>query len=289
MRTLVIGCGYLGRRVAGLWRRRGDEVFALTRTSERADLLREEGLSPLLGDVLQAGAIPFPDEIETCLYAVARDRGSNVSQRELYVDGLSRVLAQPAFRPRRLIFISSTSVYGQERGELVDGATVPEPSQENGRVCLDAERLIVEFSERTAGVRAGVLRLSGIYGPGRLIARVAQLQAGEPVAGRPDGWLNLIHADDAARAVLACEARGESGRSYLVTDDRPVERREYYETLAKLVGAPVPTFAGKEGSLGKRCSNATARTALGWIPAFPTLVEGLPHALGASGENVTGP
>src|SRR5262249_56781506 len=88
---------------------------------------------------------------------------------------------------------------------------------------------------------AVILRFAGIYGPGRLLGRQA-VEAGEPLVGDPEKWLNLIHVEDGAAAVLAAEARGEPGAVYNVCDGRPVRRRDFYALLARLLGAPEPRF-----------------------------------------------
>jgi nucleoside-diphosphate-sugar epimerase len=88
---------------------------------------------------------------------------------------------------------------------------------------------------------AMILRLAGIYGPGRLLRRQA-IEAGQPIAADGEKWLNLIHVEDGAAAVLAAEHHGQPGRIYNICDDRPVRRREFYTLLARLLGAPEPTF-----------------------------------------------
>ncbi|HUG20014.1 MAG TPA: SDR family oxidoreductase [Planctomycetaceae bacterium] len=272
MRKLVIGCGYLGERVARAWQQQGSEVFALTRSTETAARFRSLGIVPIVGDVLQPETLIFPEEIATCLYAVGLDRTSNFSQRNVYVGGLSNVLQAESFSPRELIYISSTSVYGQEDGSWVDETSPTESETESGRVCRDAEELIRSQSKSPANV----IRLSGIYGPGRLLARIDQLKNREPLRGNPEAWLNLIHVEDACRAVLACEATGRASETYLVSDDRPVIRREYYTRLAELAEAPEPVFQNDSASLGKRCRNRKARSELQLELKFPSIEAGLP-------------
>jgi nucleoside-diphosphate-sugar epimerase len=272
MRKLVIGCGYLGERVARAWQEQGSEVFALTRSEETAERFRALGILPIVGDVVQPETLIFPAEIETCLYAVGRDRSAGFSQRELYVGGLRNVLHSATFTPRQLIYISSTSVYGQDDGSWVDETSPTIPSAENGRVCVAAEELVRGHPE----LPARILRLSGIYGPDRLIARVDRLHDRVPLTGNPEAWLNLIHVEDACQAVLACERSGRDGETYLVSDDHPVVRREYYSRLAELASAPPPEFRPDSVGLGKRCRNAKTRSELGFAPRYPTIEQGLP-------------
>ena len=279
-KKLIIGCGYVGRRVAQRWVAAGDVVHALTRSEARADELRAIGVRLVIGDVTQRQSLAGLPHVDTVLYAVGLDRSSVKSQREVYVDGLAHVLARIAATRPKLIYLSSTSVYGQNAGEWVDESSELRPESENGRVCLDAERLLIDRLPA-----AMILRLAGIYGPGRLLARVAALREGRPLDGNPDGWLNLIHVDDIVMAILACERQGTPGATYLVSDDRPTQRREYYERLASLIGAPPPTFAALSPDsperlrLNKRCRNWRLREEFGVPLRYPTIAEGLPAAL----------
>uniref|UniRef100_A0A7C2JYM3 SDR family oxidoreductase n=1 Tax=Schlesneria paludicola TaxID=360056 RepID=A0A7C2JYM3_9PLAN len=286
---LIVGCGYLGRRVATAWQAAGDEVFAVTRSVDRAAVWRAEGLRPVVADVCESASLVNLPDVETILYAVGYDRGSGRSQQEVTVDGLRHVLAQVQGRCRRFLFISSSSVYGQSAGEWVDESSPCEPTQPGGQCCLAAERLVWQtFPGTELATSAQVLRLSGIYGPQRLLSRIDALRNGEPLPGRPEAWLNLIHVDDAVQAVLACEQRGIAGETYLVSDDRPVLRGEYYAHLAQLFGAPPPAFdatqPAKRGSGGanKRCSNRRLREELQVALRYPTFVEGLAASAGSA-------
>ncbi|HVK16234.1 MAG TPA: SDR family oxidoreductase [Fimbriiglobus sp.] len=273
--VLVIGCGYLGRRVALRWIAAGRRVAALTRgrTAELAAL----GLEPIVSDVLDPDSLRRLPEVSTVLYAVALDRSSGRSMREVYVTGLGNVLA--AMPPcGRFLYVSSTSVYGQADGSEVDESSATVPVEESGRVVLDAEKLLREKMPS-----AIVLRFAGIYGPDRLLRRQALLN-GEPLVGDADKWLNLIHVEDGAGAVLAVEGHGRPGETYIVADDTPVRRREFYTQLARLLGAPGARFEpyppGKvaQPEANRRVSNRKLR-ALGWVPRYPSYAEGLAASL----------
>jgi len=277
MSKLVIGCGYLGKRVAQKWRENGDEVYALTRSQDTAEQFRQQGIHPIIGDVMYPETLQFPRGLTTCLYAIGLDRSSGFSQREVYVDGLNNVLRSESFQPERLIYISSTSVYGQTDGSQVSEESPTEPERENGIVCVDAETLVREQIK----IPWNILRLSGIYGPDRLLARKEKLAAREPMRGNPDGWLNLIHVDDAVQAVLKCEAHPEAANElFLISDDRPIMRRDYYTSLSKQFGTPGPVFAeGDDNNLAKRCDNSKARRMLDFAPMYPTIAEGIPASM----------
>ena len=285
MRVLIIGCGYVGRRAARHWLDDGHHVSALTRSAENAARLADLGVTPVVGDVLQPPSLTNLPTADVVLYAVGFDRSTGDTQRAVYVDGLRNVLSAVESRIGRLIYLSSTSVYGQSAGEVVDETSPCQPLRPNGQVCLDAEAVIRERLGERSGVDFNILRLAGIYGPQRLLARVEALRRGEPLSGNPEGFLNLIHVDDIVRAISACQQRGAPGQLYLVSDDHPVTRREYYEALALLIGAKPPTFGGGDSarhaaeSLNKRCNNRRRREELAVELAYPTIETGLPAAL----------
>jgi nucleoside-diphosphate-sugar epimerase len=278
---LIFGGGYLGQRVANRWKANGDEVTVLTRSSERAGRLLTEGFRAIVGDVMQPHSLADLPIIETVLYSVGFDRSGPHPKRAVYVDGLRNALTQIQDRCERLVFISSTSVYGQSAGELVDENSPTEPSEENGRICVEAEKLVGEFFNDNDHRSANILRLAGIYGPGRLLTRIEQLKRHEPLTGNATAWLNLIHVDDAAQTVLDVNERGQRGATYLVSDDRPVFRSDYYSALADKVGAPSPRFVAlaadspERQRINKRCVNRRIRRDLNVELQYPTITEGL--------------
>jgi len=280
MKVLVVGCGYLGERVARRWAAAGHTVHVLTRSTERARTFAERGWNPVVGDVVDQEALKGLPACDVVLFAVGFDRRAPHPKRSVYVNGLENVLRSGAGRSRRWIAISSTSVYGQTGGERVDEDSPCVPAAEGGQICLAAEEQVGAWRDRTGG-EASVLRLSGIYGPGRLLARAQQLREGEPLSGRGDAWLNLIHGDDAAEVVCRVAEMAAPPDRLLVTDDRPILRAEYYSQLARLADAPAPRFAAEaaEADLNKRCSNQRLRS-LGIALSYPTIDVGLPHAWG---------
>lgn len=343
MKKLIFGCGYLGLRVAKRWIEGGDQVAALTRSDTRASEFKRIGIEPILGDICEPDSLRSLPKASTILFAVGFDRNSGRSQHEVYVDGLRNVLEVVNSNCQHFIYISSSSVYGQSEGEVVNETSLCDPKQPGGVCCLTAEKLVWEYFRQTrhepktkplastpssnvdtngnsgdqvrstqhvddlgmhiddAGRShqgaisqrspyANVLRLSGIYGPARLLTRVEALRAGQPISGRGDAWLNLIHVDDAASAVIACEKRGIAGETYLISDNKPVRREAYYSRLATLTQAPPPHFAEEiaskrgSGGLNKRCDNQKAREDLGLVLAFPSITSGLSHSLGLPTE-----
>lgn len=233
---LVVGCGYLGLRVARLWRNAGAGVCAVTRSADRARALAAEGLDPLVGDVTAPDGLPALPAVDTLFWAVGFDRASGASYRDVHVAGLGRVLDAIPGAPR-VVFASSTGVWGTEDGSVVDETTPVHPTREAGRVLLEAEDLL----HARVGDRGTALRFAGLYGPGRL-PRLDDLKAGRPIAADPDSWLNLVHVDDAARIVVAVAAAPHAHQLYVVSDGHPVRRRDWYAHLAARTGSPPPSF-----------------------------------------------
>jgi nucleoside-diphosphate-sugar epimerase len=266
--ALVVGCGYLGRRVAARWVAAGRRVAALTRRNAAA--LAALGVEPVVGDVTDPTTLRLP-AASTVLYAVGLDRGAGKTMREVYVNGLAHVLGTlPS--AGRFVYVSSTGVYGQTDGGWVDEQSETAPLEESGKVVLEAERLL-----RARRPDAIVLRFAGIYGPDRLL-RKQPLLKGEPLVGDAEKWLNLIHAEDGADVVLAAEAYGTPGETYLVCDDEPVTRRAFYTHLAALLGAPPARFEPAPSPVAesnRRVANRKARASLSWVPRFPNYRAGL--------------
>ncbi|MCA9174256.1 MAG: NAD-binding protein [Planctomycetales bacterium] len=252
---LIVGCGYVGLRVArdilgsdperSAW---GPirHVTALTRSERRAGELRQLGCRPVVGDITKAESLADLrlDDDGTLLFAVGFDRHCGLPIEDVYCDGLGNVLNQLAScgEPlRRLIYLSSTGVYGDHGGEWVDETTAVSPEREGGRACAGAEAMLAEHPwSRAAHV---ILRLAGIYGPGR-VPRLANLRAGTPLPTPADSWLNLIHVDDVVNVVRAVCTQPHGSRVFCVSDGHPARRRDYYRTLATVAGAPPPKFVG---------------------------------------------
>ncbi|MEM8679231.1 MAG: SDR family oxidoreductase [Planctomycetota bacterium] len=271
---LIIGCGYVGRRVAAAWLAEGAQVAALTRSTERAEQWRSEGLQPLIGDITSSDTLELP-AAETVLVAVGYDRRSKVSMQTTYVDGLANVLAAiPSVR--RVVYISSTGVYGQTDDEWVDETSPCEPTREGGQACLAAEQLL---PASPCGDRYVILRLAGIYGPGRVPAAD---QAASRLDLNPTGYLNLIHVNDAVQAVLQAESYGPLPDTFIVSDGHPVRRADYYRKVVELFAAPGTSLRPTASTPGrsrpggsKRLDNRRLLTKLRVTLRYPTYAEGL--------------
>jgi len=277
---LVVGCGYLGERVARRWAAAGGRVLAVTRRPARAAELSAAGLEGLVADV----TAPEPNWIEslpaldTVFWAVGFDRSTSATAHDVHVSGLRRLLDGLGSRPR-VILSSSTGVWGDEDGGVVAESTPVNPGREAGRVLVEAEAALRAHS-RGPGV---ALRFAGLYGPGRL-PRLADLRAGTPIAADPDSWLNLIHVDDAADAVVTVASARSPRPLYVVSDGRPVRRGEWYTTLARLITSPPPAWdptAPRTRGADKRVDSVLLRHDLGFRPRHPDALVAMAELLAA--------
>jgi nucleoside-diphosphate-sugar epimerase len=279
-RRLIIGCGYLGKRVASRWLAAGDTVYATTRSRAHADQFEAMGLHPLQGDVTAAAdaanRLPTLPTVDTVLWAVGFDRTAPASYEDVHVTGLQRLLDRLPGQPR-FIFISSTGVWGDGSGGFVNETTPPTPAREAGRALVAAEARL-QAHRHGPGV---VLRLAGLYGPDRL-PRLADLQAGKPLPADPASWLNLIHIDDAA--AVACDVAELSAPRplYVVSDGSPIRRRDWYEGLARITGNPSPAWdpaASQSRGGDKRVDSRLIWTDLGHGPDQPDALQAVQQLL----------
>lgn len=277
MTKLIVGCGYLGQRVADRWLATGEMVYATTRSEERARELRAVGIEPVVMDVTKPESLSGLPVAETVLYAVGFDRSADATKREVYVNGLAAVLDALPEETGRIVYISSTGVYDQDDGGWIDEGSPCEPTNERSRLLLSAEQCL---REHPLGAGAVVLRLAGIYGPGRIPLK-DRLASNEPIPASPDAYLNLIHVDDAVEIVLAAAEKARPGTTYLVADGQPGRRRDFYLTVAQLAGLPEPRFAdsqtenNKRGGTNKRIASARVLADLGVRLSYASYRDGL--------------
>ena len=214
----------------------------------------------MIADVLDPDSLRTLPPADRVFYCVGYDRASGATVRAVTVDGLRNALGGLAGRVGRLVYASSTGVYGPGQDDEVDEDSPTLPVHESGRATLDAEDLLREIAARD-DLPVVILRFAGLYGPGRILRR-ASLERGEPIAGDPDRPLNLIHIADAATASVAALDRGQPGRIYLVSDDRPLPRRAYYTRAAELLAAPPPQFVPPVAGSPEALREAVEQTCL---------------------------
>ncbi|MDD5200201.1 MAG: NAD-dependent epimerase/dehydratase family protein [Terrimicrobiaceae bacterium] len=284
---LIAGCGFLGEAAAAFFSAAGWRVVGLTGSAESAARLTHKPYRVEAADITDAGSLartrasvgPF----DFVLHCASSGRGGAGSYQQIYVNGCAR-LAE-AFPEARLLFTSSTSVYAQTDGAWVDEDSPAAPDGETGRLLLEAERIV-----RSAG--GCVLRLGGIYGPGRSVLLRKFLDGRATLEEGGGRWINQIHRDDAARAIFAVAEAGAAGAVINVVDDEPATQRTVHGWIADFLGQPMPPDGPadrnrKRGWTSKRVSNARLR-ALGWEPDFPSYRAALPSVAGTLGVGEAG-
>lgn len=308
MTVLLAGCGDLGTEAGLRFVETGHRVVGWRRSPEKLPAAIE-GVRADLG----SGKLPpIPADTAAVVVAVAADSPTAEAYRAAYVDGLANVLAAlEAARegdgvvPRRVLFVSSTAVYGDAGGGWVEESTTTAPGGFSGRIIREAEELLYSRLRGT-GITPVVLRLGGIYGPGRT-RLIDQVRGETAVVPRESRFTNRIHRDDAAAAIVhLCTMDAEPGPLYLGVDNDPAELGDVLRFLAAELGLPQPpsessltsasegsspgvqspgepgrgeprrrTPSGGEPSRGgnKRCSNALLR-GTGFEFQYPSFREG---------------
>ena len=276
---LVIGCGYVGSVLAANLRREGHSVIGVTSSLSSAENLSRSVDFPVqscdIGDAQAVAALAssleesgtLPSDIIHC---ASSGRGGIQAYEHVYLEGVRNMVAR--FPDSHLLFTSSTSVYPQTDGSEVDEDSDTEPSQPTGKILLEAEAVALQSG-------GSVVRLSGIYGPGRwyLVRIMAQNSARIEVnENAPDGrYINCIHRDDAAGALSFVATRRIQG-VFNATDNTPLSQREAYSLISRELNLPMPpdgfpNHGRKRAWTHKRVSNQKLRS-LGWHPNHPGFV-----------------
>ena len=275
MNAIVIGCGYLGARVAAELAARGYDVHVTSRSEEKIERLAHTYTAHRL-DLATMGHADalFETRFDVAVYAVAPGRGGDADLA--FREGPGHCLQLWGERsPGMFVFLSSTGVYSQDDGSWVDESTPPAPATERQQRLVSAEDNVL--TQRDDGGNTCAVRLGGLYGPDRSpVAWCQDPQWRERLArGNAEAFMNWIHVDDAAAAVSAAAERARAGEVYLAVDGTPITRRDFYGRACELAGVAPLDLESNPALLGKRCSAAKAREELGFEPRWPSAIEGL--------------
>jgi len=281
--VLIVGCGDIGQRVAQRYRADGVSVTGVVRSEASAARLRRLGIKPAPADLdraLPSGTLPTRGKI-VHYHAPPPREGQNDRRMQHFLDSIPA-----SARPRRIVYLSTSSVYGDCEGEWVTEDREPDPASDRGRRRLAAEQLLGGWcAER--GVECVTLRVPGIYGPGRL--PIKRLQSGTPVVDEQEcPYSNRIHGEDLTSASLAAAERGVDGGVYNVSDGTPTTMTDYFMQVADALGLdPPPVVSMDEAretltpamlsflSESKRLDNTRMREQLGVTLQYPDLDKGL--------------
>ena len=275
-RVLIAGCGYIGQAAADLLHAAGWVVEGWTRSAESAASLSAKPYPVREVDISK------PTQLAECagmfdavVHCASSSGGDAEKYRQVYLDGVRNLLE--TFRGSKLLFTSSTSVYAQRDGSWVTEESDAKPMRETSRILLETERLV-------RGDSGVVARLAGIYGPGRSALLNKFLKGTAIIDPENDRFVNQVHRDDIASALLLLLSQEADGAQiYNVVDDQPILQSECYRWLAQRLNRPLPpigrsTQERKRGDSNKRVSNAKLRS-LGWMPQYPTFVEAMEKSI----------
>lgn len=294
MRVAILGCGYvgceLGRRLLADHDDEDHDVWGVRRSASGLDDVEKAGIEPVQVDLTNGKSLDaVPDADWVVFAASAGGRGSEAA-RETYIEGLSTaidVFGERDDPPKRLVYTSSTGVYGDFGGEWVDEATPLDPTTDRQKILVEAERIALEYADQH-GIVGTVARFAGLYGPDRY--RIERYLDGLVT----EGYLNLTHRDDAAGALEFLLDGGHAGGEIVnVVDDEPVSKHVLADWLAAECDVDEPEKRTVEERLAddglsaaakariaadKRCSNEKLR-GLGYDFTYPTYREGYVEAI----------
>jgi nucleoside-diphosphate-sugar epimerase len=237
--VLIVGCGYIGRRVAARLTAAGGRVTGLVRSAASAQALAEQGVATLVRD-LDADLPPLPAGIREVFHFAPPPGAGETDTR------LVRVLAALNAPPRRIVYISTSAVYGDCAGAWIDEDHPVAPTTPRGLRRLDAERQLQAWADEH-GVEWIILRVPGIYGPGKL--PLARLQNGLPVLREDQApYTNRIHGDDLATICVAAMRSDRPNRVYNVSDGHPGNMTDYFFRVADAAGLPRPPEVAREAA-----------------------------------------
>jgi nucleoside-diphosphate-sugar epimerase len=239
--VLIVGCGHVGRRVAVSLHARGQHVTGLVRSTTSAAQLRELGIDALCLD-LDDSVSPMPRSGKfgaVCYLAPPPSTGLQDTRMRGFLESLDKTSP-----PRRIVYISTSAVYGDCRGDWITEEQPLQPATDRGRRRLDAERQLQAWAARH-GVEWVILRVPGIYGPGKL--PLERLRKGLPVLREAEApYTNRIHADDLATICVAALDSDHHNTVYNVSDGHPSTMTDYFFRVADAAGLPRPPVVSRE-------------------------------------------
>lgn len=280
--TLIIGCGDIGTILGRELLAAGQHVVGLRRN---AGALEGSGIEPLSLDINDEEALGTLPNADIVVYIVSADHFDEGAYQSAYPVGLGNVLAEYGRRdtpPKRVFFVSSTSVYAQQEGEIVDETSPTEPHGFAGQLVYRAERKLLEHD-----LPGSVVRFSGIYGPGR-DRLIRQVSEGRMAPAAPPMYTNRIHRDDCAGVLAHLIGLTLDGKPvddvYLATDCEPAPLHDVMSWLAgklKVESTDLIQSPLKRRS-SKRCDNTRLRDS-GYRFRYPTYREGYAQVLKEGG------
>ena len=283
MRVLIVGCGYVGLPLGAELVRHGHEVSGLRRSVLAEAELKTAGITPLHADITRPETLArLPRDFDWVVNCSASGGGGAEDYRKVYLDGNRNLLAWLADSAvKKFVYTSSTSVYAQNDGSVVTETSPVAPEADTSRVLVETEKLLLAAARplipsSPQQFPAVILRVAGIYGPGRGYAFKQFLRGEARIEGDGSRVLNMIHRDDLIGIIIAALERGEAEQIYNAADNEPVSQRKFYDWLAAQLKQPLPLQIApdaevwrKRGVTNKRVSNAKLRAELKYKFQFP--------------------
>jgi nucleoside-diphosphate-sugar epimerase len=282
MRVLIVGCGYVGTPLGAELVKQGHEVFGLRRNTGAEAHFQSAGIKPLTADITRAEQLAqLPATYDWVVNCVSASGGGAEEYREVYLQGTRNLIEWlGAAPPKKFVYTSSTSVYGQNDGSLVKETSPTEPAAETAKSLVETERILLDAVRQT-NFPAVILRLAGIYGPGRGYWFKQYLKNEARIEGTGARILNMIHRDDVAGAIIAALKSGRPGEIYNAVDDEPVSQLNFFQWLSGPLGKELPPSLPedtdaehKRGVTNKRVSNRRLKMELGYQFKYPTFRQG---------------
>jgi len=281
-RVLIVGCGYVGLPLGQELVRQGHHVFGLRRSDSQDPELKAAGITPFHADLTKPETLAsLPCDFDWIVNCAASSGGGVEDYRRLYLEGTRNLLERLSTSPpQKYVYTSSTSVYGQDDGSWVTESDATEPPTETGHILVETE-VLLRAAAKERNFPAVILRVAGIYGPGRGFWFKQLLNNEARIEGNGERFLNMIHRDDVAGCIIAALKIGKPGEIYNAADDEPVSQSDFFAWLAgqlnRAMPPSVPTDpnAGrKRGATNKRVSNLRLKQQLGYQFKYPTFREG---------------
>jgi nucleoside-diphosphate-sugar epimerase len=282
MRVLIIGCGYVGLPLGAELVRLGHEVCGVTRSGHNHAALQSHSIQPFVADIAQRpdlDKLPLP--FDWVVNTASSNQGGVEEYRQVYLQGTQHLIdwLAPA-PPKKFVYTSSTSVYGQTDGSQVKESSPAEPAGETGRILLAAEKLLLDAA-RDKKFPAVILRVAGIYGPDRGHLFLQYLKGEARISGRGERLLNMIHRADLVNCIIAALKNGHAGEVYNAVDDEPVPQIHFFRWLSETLGKNMPPFGDEPAPAGrkravthKKVLNRKLKAELGYQFKYPTFRQG---------------
>jgi nucleoside-diphosphate-sugar epimerase len=282
MRVLIVGCGYVGLPLGVELARQGHEVFGLRRNASAENDLKAARIKPLFADITKPEDLEkLPSKFDWVVNCAASGGGGAEDYRQLYLMGNRNLIEWlRAAPPKRYVYTSSTSVYGQNDGSTVVETDPVAPLTETGKVLVMTENFLLAAATEIKFPTV-ILRLAGIYGPGRGYWLKQFLNGEVRIEGKGERILNMIHRDDVVGAIIAALKHALLLSVYNAVDNEPVSQLDFFKWLAGRLGKPLPPTVPedseatrKRGVTNKRVSNLRLRRQLGDEFKYPTFRQG---------------